>query len=594
MSPTSPTSRMRPGTALVALGVAALAGCAGNVSDGFTGPDAAQGGDGACAIALSATPNEPVAVVKLQITSQTAGAFGVLDYTWHVVGNGAPATFAPVRPGDSTAIEFTAATPGIYTVTLDVAGSNPPCPQGIATINVGAPGALTDFLRLRVVPPVTAGGPPFEKLIAVKGGAPADLGPVVVDPGVSVAAQVNGPTGGVPAYLRFSPGGTPDAFVEAFSDARGIVGVQLVPASTYTVLAVPSAPGLAPRGFTGWSFGQPLALDTGAPISGTVRDPANAPLAGAMVRLVLDGVPSTLTTTGTDGSFTVRGVTPAVNVTVDVLPPVGSGLPRLSASSQSFDLSGPLQVRYAANVALSDLGGAVVKQLGTPVPGARVTLVGSLATAGMVTAGRSAVGSGEVRIVVTTDASGALPPTLVPTGPLSAVVEFAPGKRAVVGFNTSAGVPATLDALPQQLITSAVLDAHGAALPGATVDLVPAGALALASAPIVRLPAMAAGAIAADLPAGGHYALRFQDPQGRAGPLLVGEHLITAIAASYQLPAAVRLEGSVRRNGMAMPGAAVQILCISCSGIDRTTPLVEAVSDAAGRFTLAVPDPGTR
>ena len=580
--------------ALLAVGLAvAHAGCAAN-GDAFTGPDGGSGsGSGGCAISLTATPMEPVAVVHLQVTSQIAGAFGVLSYTWRVLANGAPIAFLPVHQNDSTAIEFTATTPGVYAVTLDVDGSDPPCAQGSATINVGAPGALTEFLRLRVVPSVADGGPPFEKVIQVKGGATADLGTQQIDLGAAVTAQVDGPGGGMPAYLRFSPGGTPDAFVEGFSDMSGAAQLRLLIAP-YAVLVVPSAPGVAPRGFTGWLFGDTLTLDAGSPITGTVRDPSNAPLAGATVRLVLDGVPSTLATTAADGSIALRAATPAVNVTVDVLPPVGSGLPRLSATSQTFDLGVPLQVRYAANVVLSDLGGTVVQQLGAPLAGVRVTVVGSLATVGMVTAGRSTVATGEVRIVATTRATGALPPTRVPNGPLAAVVEFAPGKRAVVALDTSAGVPATLDAPPLVLITTAALDNHGGALAGATVDLVPTGALALASAPTVRLPAMTAGAIATELPVGGRYELRFQDPVGRAGPLVVADRAITAIAQSYRLPPAVVLQGALERGGMAMPGAAVQILCYSCTGIARGKPLVETVSDAAGRFALAVQDPGTR
>ena len=134
----------------------------------------------------------------------------------------------------------------MYTITLDVAGADPPCPEASATINVGAPGALTDFLRLRVVPPLDAGGPPFEKLIPVKGGAPADLGILTIDPGVAITARVIGPAGGVPAYLRFLPSGTPDAFVEGFSNELGDATVRLV-AGTYSVLVVPSSEAVGPH-----------------------------------------------------------------------------------------------------------------------------------------------------------------------------------------------------------------------------------------------------------------------------------------------------------------------------------------------------------
>ncbi|HEX7837612.1 MAG TPA: hypothetical protein VF469_09130, partial [Kofleriaceae bacterium] len=68
-----------------------------------------------------------------------------------------------------------------------------------------------------------------------------------------------------------------------------------------------------------------------------------------------------------------------------------------------------------------------------------------------------------------------------------------------------------------------------------------------------------------------------------------------AIASSYTLPAAVQLHGVLRLDGgQALANASVQILCQACSGIERTRPLLEVASDAAGQFTLAVPDPGTR
>jgi hypothetical protein len=152
-----------------------------------------------------------------------------------------------------------------------------------------------------------------------------------------------------------------------------------------------------------------------------------------------------------------------------------------------------------------------------------------------------------------------------------------------------------LDAPPPQLVTTAVLDSRGAGLAGAVLDLVPGGPLASAGAPTVRAVAKADGLIAAALPSGGRYELRFSDLARRGGALIVAERPITMIASSYRLPAAVQISGALRAGGvLALPGASVQLMCESCTGIDRALPLFEAVSDADGRFTLAVPDPGTR
>ncbi|HMG20150.1 MAG TPA: hypothetical protein VK607_02495, partial [Kofleriaceae bacterium] len=246
-------------------------------------------------------------------------------------------------------------------------------------------------------------------------------------------------------------------------------------------------------------------------------------------------------------------------------------------------------------VTLTDLAGTVVRRATAQLPGARLTVVGTLPAVGMVTAGASVVASGEVRIAATAGAGGALPATLVPAAQLSAVIEVAPGDLAVVGFNATSGPPASLDAPAMQLITTAVLDAGGAGLPGAVVDLVPSGPLAMATAPALRLTAAASGVIATTLPAGGRYQLRFADPKRRGAPLVVSERPITAIAPSYALPRALQLQGTLRLDGkFALPGASVQILCMACTGIERSVPLAEVVADATGRFALAVPDPGTR
>jgi hypothetical protein len=296
-------------------------------------------------------------------------------------------------------------------------------------------------------------------------------------------------------------------------------------------------------------------------------------------------------TTGEGGSFALHAVTGGVSATVEVVPPAASGLPRLSATSSTFDLGLPLQIRYAANVMRTDLAGTVVRRMNAPIAGARLTVVGSLGAVGMVTAGTSTVATGDVRIAGTADATGTLPTMLVPLAPLEVVIEVAPGDLAVTMLPAIAG---HLDAPPLRLITTAALDARGIGLPGATLELVPTGALEMASAPTLRLTAAAGGAIAATLPAGGHYALRFHDPLGRGAPLILPDREITAIAASHKLPKALRLQGLLHLLGTALPNASVQILCDTCSGVDRAKPLVEVVSDAAGRFTLAVQDPGTR
>jgi len=593
-----------PGGLALALAVA-VAGCSAAAgSDEFPTGGSGGGTDptSLCAGSIAVDPAMPIAGPDTVLHARavlSGGGDGPPAYAWHVRFDGVPIDGVPPQAGGA-AIDIPAPRAGIYAIELDV----PDCAMLTAVVNVEMAGALTQNLRIQVVPPRDAAVPPTELFAVLPGGADRDLGLIPVSQGRVFQVPVLGPAGGVPAYLRFSPSATPDAVVEAFADGSGTAAVQLVPGPPYSVLVVPSSDNLAPRRIQGWSTSQAVNVDAGVTVSGSVvrsgapgSGSGDAPLAGATVRLVSDGVPSTPAVTAADGSFSLH-VAPGLSVTVEVTPPDGGGLPRLSATSAGFDLGAPVEVRYAANLGLVDLAGAVVQRAAAPVPGAQVTVVGSLDTAGTVTAGATVVASGQVRIAATAGGSGALPRTLVPAGPLSAVIEIGPQDLAVAPLDVTGGAPAILDAPPMPLVTTAVtamIDGQAARLPGALIDLVPAGALAMAAAPILRLTAGGDGALAAALPAGGHYQLRLHDPQGRGAPLVILDREVTAIASSYLLPAAIRIEGALLRDGnVALPGASVQLMCTGCSGFDAALPLTEVVSDAAGRFTLAVPDPGTR
>ena len=586
----------RPGAAMAMIALV-LAGCSFQPSkDGAGAPPPGADAGVNCEVALFGPPPPVTSPATVRVRAQLAGTSGVFGYQWQVQLGGTPIAVTPAQ-ADGSAIDFDALLPGAYEVSLTVTGSSIPCPTATLPVNVAAPGARSERLRVRVVPPPGAAAPPHEETRTILGGANADLGIITVDPGVLSTALVSGPSGGVPAYLRFSPDSAPDAIVEAFANAQGQVTASLLPVAQ-TVLVVPSPQSLAPRRVAGWSSAA-LPVDAGAAVRGLVQGPGGAPLAGAAVQLSIDSVPSTVATTAADGSFTVRAVTAGVvkgqtPVTIEITPPVTSGLPRLSATSTMFDLTAPVQVQYAPGLTLKDLAGTHVRRQGAPVAGAAVMVVGSLAAAGTVAAGTSAGATGEVRIATTADSTGALPSTLVPSAVLSAVVTVAAGDLAVVALDTTAAAPANLDAPPMLPITTTLRDATTTTLPGAVLDLAPSGALALAAAPAVRVTADASGQIAASLAAGGHYDLRFHDPMGRAAPIVVADRTAADIVATYHLPAALQLRGTLMLGGtQALPGAAIQILCDACTGIDRARPLAESASDGAGRFTVAVPDPGT-
>lgn len=611
-APTSTMARRALAAALAATAAAGIAGLAaiaasacGMSSDPSAAPpggtpdagppepgDAPEG----CSVNLQFFPGEPVSgpSATINVQSYVVDAPGVLEYHWHVGFNGLDVNVT--RSSDNTQITFRAPDPGIYKVDLDVTGSPRFCPGASTTINVRASGANTEQLRAHVVSAQSSGAPPFDRVFEIAGGADVDIGPLPVEPGIAASPLVMGPNGPVAAYLRFAPNGAPDAIVEAFADSLGRASLRLVP-GLYTVLVVPSQPGTVPRRITNWSSASPfVVVNAGAPITGSVLDPAGAAIEHAKVQLTIDGVPSTLATTAGDGTFLLRAELGGGQVTLEIVPPDASGLPRLSATSLVLDLTRPLAIRYDPGLALQDLAGTRVLREGAPIGDAQVTVVGSLAVAGTVTAGATVDATGEVRLTAQANGSGVLTALRVPAAALSAVVTVAAGDVAVAALDATTGAPASLDAPAMTSVTAAILDPASAPLRSAVVDVVPLGALARAAVPAAHVTANDAGEVTAVFAAGGRYELRFQDPVGRGAPLVVTDRTAGTMASRYQLPRALRLRGSVKMFGgtQVLANAVIQILCESCSGIERVRPIAEAVSDATGKFAVSVPDPGTR
>ena len=572
-----------------------LGACGASSPDGADTPDAGF----ECTAFVSFEPMSPIASPSTMVRANAVvqGAPGVLDYTWSVVFEGGAVPHAPAQ-ADGSAITFPAVAPGVYDVQLDV-GAASACPTVQVPLNVLAPGANQTQLRLRVTPAASANAPAFEKLVPVLGGADFYVGTLAVDPGVIAAATVQSGGAGVAAYLRLMPAAAKDVAVETFTNGAGGFSARVL-GQPHDVLAIPTVPGYAPRRIEDW-LPSSAAIDVGvgATVTGVVRGPGGAPLAGAKVQLKIGGVPSTLATTAADGAFSLLvEPDPGAVVAVDVTPPAGSGLPRLLAQSATvFDLAQPFQISYAA-LALRDLAGATIRRQGAPVPGAKVVVVGSLAAAGTVTAGAApASASGVVRIAATANGAGVLPATLAPARPLSAVVEAAPNDHAVTAIDLTSQAPAAIDAPPAVPIATQLRQPDGTPIAEAVLDARPVGALALAgvTSPI-RARSGAGGQLSASLAAGGRYDLRVHDPvRARGAPLPATGVTAQTIAASYTLRPALIATGKLLLQGSPTPvaGAAVQLLCSLCSGLERSLPIAEGTSRPDGTFTLVVPDPGT-
>lgn len=557
--------------------LALVAGCAGGIDADPDGPP------GACQTTLTRTPLIPEAGDEVVVRA-LLDAPGVLDYGWTVTWEGAP---IPVQT-NAPQISFIAA-PGVYEVRLDISGPGS-CPDEAMEFNARAKNANEATMPFRISSPGLA---PFVHTEQVYGGANFTLGALTVPGGAVFKGQVRSGTTGVPAYLRFAPPAEPELAVETFADTNGDFTVTIT--GQQHVLVIPTSPSLAPRRFVDLA-GQNLSVDAGREVTGTVLGPAGGSLAGAVVAVRAGIVPSTLATTTAGGAFALRIDRTDSSHAFDVTPPNGSGLPRLRASlTQAFVLEQPVQVRYAGPApALRDLAGTLVRRGGAPIAAARVSFVSRVNDAGTVEQGDQAVpATGELRIAATTLASGALPSTRVPARSMAVVVELADGSHAVTSVDLTAGAPSSIDILPAVPITTELRTADGAAIEGATLDAVPAGDLALAGVTsTIRATSGPGGTVNMQLAAGGRYDLYIRDPRLRRGALrFVRSVSPSTVAASYALSRGLIATGRLVHNGTPVGGAAVQIFSGARTG---ELPIAEGVSEANGRFTLVVPDPGTQ
>jgi len=551
----------------------------GGLSDSPTGADAMG-----CGVVIAFNPASPIAdpSVPIRAQAQVFDASGITDYQWFVTHDSmdVPWTYAAQNHAQ---IDFVAPTPGPYYVRVVLQGPTS-CPEGDATLPVSSgTGNFMDY-RLRVYPPAGTGAPPQERVIHIEAGTntPADY---TLDPGQMFSGTVKNGTTGVPAYLRFMPAASPKGYVETFAPASGAFSTRLL-AQNHSVLVVPMTAGLAPA-LLPWDITTTtLSVSAGNAVTGTVKDGAGNPLAGAQVQLTSGGVPSTLATTAADGSFTVRAsFAPTATVDVSVTPPAGRGLPVLAATG-AF---GPTIAIQYANAATCNIGATPVKRGATAEPNAHVSVVGTIANAGTI---GGAAAAGTVRIVATADGTAHLPSTLVPRAALSAVVDLGSGDLAVASVDTSACAALSIDAPARITATGTSVTMGGGAIPGVQIEAIPSGALALAGTPPVVTAADSAGAFSLSLASGGRYNITFTDPLGYNAPLVVAAATAADVPATATLPKALRVTGtvSVYNNANPVVGASVQMLCLSCGA--ATPPVAEAATNQISSYALGIPDPG--
>lgn len=580
-----------------ALGLLAFAACAGS-ADGVVTPDAGGNSDSGtmCDNAILWSPLEPEAnaIVPVRVRVDVIGTPGVTTFTWRVEHDNATVPHT-MESSSGDEIGFIADDPGVYYLSVTITGAATSCPFASATMNVKDPNANTDIYRVRTVPPSNSGAPPQEQLIQVNGGGDFDRA-ITLDPGVDATGVVRNNVGtGIAAYVKFMPQSTPNAFTELFVPASGAYDTKLV-GVTHDVLVIPDSTALAPKLLTWTPQTTQLVVGPGTLVSGTVRNPANAALAGAKVQLTANGVPSTIATTAADGSFSLRADFPAgAMITAKVTPPAASGLPRLEATG-AFTLTSSMQIAYSASLQTCDLNNTAVQRSG-PLPGSKVTVVGSLAAiGGTVTAGVAANALGTVRVAASADGSGQLPTMLVPRAPsLSAVVQVGAADFSVVALDTSACSVGPIVAPAQINATGTTRRDATTALGGVVVEATPIGVLAQANAHTVFTTSDASGFFSLALASGGLYDVRFIDPHKRVARRDDLNVDAAGVPSSAILPAAIRMKGKVSISGIGqpLPLSSIQLLCAVCSGADASRPIAATATNAQSDYELAVPDPGT-
>lgn len=586
--------------ALLALALLAPigAGCGADFAGGDDSVDVDSGASSDasdyCDIGVDFSPDEPTAGDTVYAVASVPDAGGqFLEYTWTVLHEGSDVPFVLTQP-DGSAIRFDTTDPGPHYVQLSVTGSE--CFSFDAPLNVRAPGATDTTWRVRFVAPPGAPAAPQERSVVVPSGADFDMGEVSLDPGAVIAGTIEDTTGApMAAYLRLVPAGTPDVQIDGFAGSDGGYAVRTT-LEHHDLLIIPFRADIPPMTLLDWTpSSQTFVLDGGTVVTGTVRGPANDLLSGATVTVRLGGVPSTVGVTDAGGAFSVRVRPQGTQIlTVDVVPPAGSGLPRLATAGAVVDLAQSLDVRYAASLATQDVAGVAVEQAGAPAPGAEVTFTGTIAGAGTLTAGTTtANASGSFAITVAASGGGVLPAALVPAAPASAIVSPASGAPGVVAVDLSSGAPAAIDAPAGATLTGRVIGPDGLAVASADLRAVPSGALAAAEMGQVHVVADATGAFALPLAGGGAYELVITD---RARQLaLLRTALVVAGPASLgdlELPDGLTLRGNVRLSGSTLAGAAVTIFCETCPADERDRPAAESSTDGGGTFRATVLDPG--
>ncbi len=524
--------------------------------------------------------------------------------------------------GPGAIVEFPVVFAARYLVTATIT-NRPGCGSGTLPVIAANPGPMQYLLR------ATAAGFPVQD-------TPFPLG--ATDPQVPAALVLNKGTntllfpqrndmngGPLASYLRITD---PGSGVSVDADTtRGAAMVQLIPTLSYDLLIVPTEP-YAPIQLTGlpssWLFSlQPL--DPGVPINATTVDAGGNPVGEARMVLRRGSVPSTVGVSDSSGAATIWARASTSAMSMNIVPPIGSGLPSaavgqgsdptvdpgimiaLGVTSASVSMkwdrvsTAPLTVHVLAPGGTATGAGARVRATARTAPGPVGTL--TVQPAGGMPILLHPTGTTDVEIV--TDTTGTAVFTALSLGAYTiTVIPASNGSAPTASSLAITTAPVTLAAggLTSSVMLSMKSTLSGMLLPlsdspGTQIIAIDRGVIS--SGTVVSSTVAADGRYQLLVDPGRSYELLAQPPstsaRGRA-VLALSVSDATPALATATLPVGHAVHGTVAAAlGGSLAGTLVQAFCPMTSPrcLDGTLPLAETVARFDGTFDLILPDPPT-
>lgn len=580
------------------LAAVAIAGCgAAGANDPGNTPD---GGIG-CEMLITVPGQTQVGDTVAATGSVDSDA--IVVYRWTVTHGGAPVMITPLE-SDSSRISFVAEEAGLYELVLKDDSIND-CRDTDAVVNVIPADTEPARLLIRAVPPQGAGIAPQVIPVDIYPGIDYDLGELSLTAGFLARGTVRDDAGDpMAAYLRAQTAASVFS-IESFATADGRYAMPF-PSSLalYDLLIVPADPGRAAHRIADVSP-QTLAdieVPAGIEVTGSVRDGAGDPVAGARVQIVAGGVPSAVAVSDATGQVVFRSPPGPVSQ-VTVVPPEGAGLFELEAV---FDGGATVATGSTLDVAFSAAAGGV-----TVAPSALSHAGDAAASARAVWMARPTQAAGEVAIdgafatqVIGTavvgsvaDASGQMSPVTLPVATYDVVLEpeaQADGGASITVVDLFAGAPPTLALTEAAIISGNLARADGDPLAGARITATPTGIVAKALSGAATATTAADGTFSLAVIGGVDYRLEASPSPGAMSPRVA--RAMAAPASGQQasiddwvVPQGVAITATLSAPGAGnLAGTYVTVRCLACAE-DPSWVAPEAVTDSRGDLILILP-----